>query len=184
MSTRVALVPIHAMPNVPGLCVPDDVYWILDRPVPLLGMVRPTSSTPWPALFALGVRRVACLTDNVPPYDPAPLSFACVIELEDLFHRIAPAHPTDEIDKIRVAVLSILSALSRGEGVVVHCAGGTGRTGTVIGATLAVLGVPVSEAIRHLQLVHEARGRSWPESSWQQDVLEQRGVDWEPTAKA
>jgi protein-tyrosine phosphatase len=107
-----------------------------------------------------------------------------VIELEDLFHRIAPAHPTDEIDKIRVAVLSILSALSRGEGVVVHCAGGTGRTGTVIGATLAVLGVPVSEAIRHLQLVHEARGRSWPESSWQQDVLEQRGVDWEPTAKA
>lgn len=171
MSTRVVLVPIHAMPNVPGLCVPDDVYWILDRPVPLLGMVRPTPLTPWPALFALGVRRVACLTDNAPPYDPAPLSFACAIELEDLFHRMAPAHPTDEIDKIRVAVLSILSALRRGEGVVVHCAGGTGRTGTVIGATLAMLGVPISETIRHLQCVQEARGRSWPESPWQEEFL-------------
>jgi hypothetical protein len=174
MSTRATLVPIDAMPNVPGLRVPDDIYWILDRPVPLLGMVRPTSCTPWAALFALGVRRVACLTDDAPPYDPMPLSFACAIELEDLFQRMAPAHPTDEIDKIQVVVVSILAALRRGEGVVVHCAGGTGRTGTVIGATLIALGVPVAEAIAQLQAVNDRRGRSWPESPWQEELLRRR----------
>ncbi|MCX6093073.1 MAG: tyrosine-protein phosphatase [Candidatus Bipolaricaulota bacterium] len=168
---ELAFVPMEKMPAVPGLAVPNDVYWLLKGPAPLLGMARPTPATPWNALWKLGVRRVACLTDDAPAYDPSPLSFACAVELQDLYGGIVPTKPADEEARVEIAVSSVLAALRRGDGVVVHCAGGTGRTGTVIGATLVVLGVPAADVIAHLQAVNKLRGRSWPESPWQQELL-------------
>jgi hypothetical protein len=161
---ELAFVPIERMPAVPGLAVPKDIYWILRGPVPLLGMTRPTSTTPWAALFSLGVHRVACLTDDAPDDDPSPLTFACAVGLQDLYGGARPARPEAEAEKIRVAAASVLDALDCGEGVVVNCAGGTGRTGTVIGAALVALGIPAADVIAHLQAVNKLRGRSWPES--------------------
>jgi protein-tyrosine phosphatase len=168
---ELAFVPIETMPAVPGLAVPSDIYWILRGPAPLLGMARPTAATPWNALWKIGVRRVACLTDDTPAYDPAPLTFACAVRLQDLYGGIGPDRPEAEAEKVRVASVSVLEALDRGDGVVVHCAGGTGRTGTVLGATLIALGIPAADAVAHIQAVNKLRGRAWPESPWQQELL-------------
>ena len=168
---QLAFVPLETMPAVASLAVPNDVYWILRGPAPLLGMARPTGTTPWNVLWKLGVRRVACLTDDMPNYDPAPLTFACTVGLQDLYGGITPDRPEAEAEKIGVAVSSVLAGLRRDEGIVVHCAGGTGRTGTVIGAALVALGIPAADVIAHLQAVNKLRGRTWPESPWQLEFL-------------
>jgi len=78
----------------------------------------------------------------------------------------------------------VREALAHGEGVVVHCAGGRGRTGTVLGATLVSLGFAPAEVVAHLDLVHKARGTSgWPESPWQSAIL-QRFVPKRPPSAA
>lgn len=171
MERELAFVPLEQMPAVAPLSVPKDVYWILRRPAPLLGMTQPTPAAPWEELHKLGVRRVACLTDDAPTYDPAPLSFACTIGVQDLYGGIVPDDPEGEEEKIRRAVKAVLTALEQGEGVVVHCVGGTGRTGTVLSATLAALGIPAADAFAHIQAVNKLRGRHWPESPWQQEFL-------------
>lgn len=171
MARDLAFVPLEKMPAVAGLGVPNDVYWILRRPAPLLGMARPTPSTPWSALWDLGVRRVVCLTDDVPAYDPAPLAFSCAVGLQDLYGGVLPERPEAEVKKVQAAAAAVVDALDHGEGVVVHCAGGTGRTGTVLGATLVALGIPAADAIAHIQAVNKLRGRSWPESQWQLELL-------------
>ncbi len=168
---ELAFVPLERMPEVGGLAVPGDAYWILSGPAPLLGMVRPSPVTPWKVLRKLGVRRVVCLTDDAPAYDPAPLAFAFAAALQDLVGGIEPVRPELERERVQTAARSILTALERGDGVVVHCAGGTGRTGTVLGATLVALGIPAADAVAHLQALNKLRGRTWPESPWQQGLL-------------
>jgi protein-tyrosine phosphatase len=171
MARETSLIPANEMPEVPGLAVPGDLYWLLGGPTPLLGMARPSPKTPWALLYALGVRRVACLTDNVPAYSPAPLVFACAIELQDLYGGITPDCPSEEERKIQTAARSVVESLRAGDGVVVHCAGGTGRTGTVIGAALVALGFPANAVVAHLKAVNAKRGKTWPESPWQEDLL-------------
>jgi hypothetical protein len=63
--------------------------------------------------------------------------------------------------------------LRAGRGVVVHCAGGTGRTGTVIACALASLGVPEADVLEYMATVNAARGKSrgWPESDWQKSQV-------------
>jgi protein-tyrosine phosphatase len=68
---------------------------------------------------------------------------------------------------------AVVRRLQVGDGVVVHCAGGTGRTCTVIGCVLRILGVSAVEAITHQDHLHKARGRlGWPESEWQSQVVQ------------
>lgn len=171
MQREIAFVPLAKMLPIAGLDVPNDAYWILVRPAPLLGMVRPSAATPWDALRSAGVRSVVCLTDDAPAYDPAPVSPAHSVGLQDLYGGITPSDPPGEERKIALAVDAVVAALHRGDGVVVHCAGGTGRTGTVLGATLIRLGIPAADAVAHIQATAKLRGRQWPESPWQQDLL-------------
>ncbi len=171
MDREIAFAPLEKMPPIAGLVVPGDGYWILVRPAPLLGMIRPSAGTPWNALCDAGVRCVVCLTDDVPPYDPAPLTVAHSVGLQDLYGGITPSDPPGEKRRIDLAADAVVAALRRGEGVVVHCAGGTGRTGTVLGATLIRLGIPPADAVARIQAASKLRGRHWPESPWQQDVL-------------
>ena len=51
--------------------------------------------------------------------------------------------------------------------------GGTGRTGTVIGCVLRVLGRPAPQVICYLDDLNKARGKlGWPEAKWQAELVE------------
>lgn len=169
----IALIPPSAMMPTEGVTIPLELYWILSDPAPLAGMRYPRPGFPWAALSRSGFSRVVRLTSDGTPYDPQPLQVAYSAQLEDLVHGSSPRNPRQELQLIREAVAVVREALARGEGVVVHCAGGRGRTGTVLGATLVSLGFAPAEVVAHLDLVHKARGTAgWPESPWQAGLLQ------------
>jgi protein-tyrosine phosphatase len=153
------------------LAVPADFYWVVRDPVPLAGMAYP-GRVDWAALAAEGLGHVVCLTDHVPRYDPAPLTHTAV-RLEDLFSGGAPTDPAAEAARVGHAVDAVVDHLEAGTGVVVHCMGGRGRAGTVLGAALVRLGHDPDQVVDYLHRVHVGRGRKdgWPESTWQADVV-------------
>src|SRR5690348_3226041 len=83
------------------LAVPADFYWVVREPVPLAGMVYP-GRVDWSLLASEGVGHVVCLTDDVPRYDPSPLTYTSV-RLDDLFNGGSPRNPTVERDRVLVA---------------------------------------------------------------------------------
>lgn len=155
---------------IAGLEIPGDLYWVLRSPTNLAGMRLPHGSWPWSAIHTAGFSHVVSLH----PYsgDPAPLSFIFKRQLEDLIHGGLPKKPDHELVLIKEAVRAALSSLRSGHGVVVHCWGGRGRTGTVLGCILRELGHDGEAIVRYLRSVHEARGKEgWPESPWQADLV-------------
>ncbi len=165
------------MPALDGLEVPRDFYWVLaapEAPAPLAGMAYPAWPPCWGEMYAAGFRHVICLVRDTFAYMPAPLNPLHAVHLADLFGGVWPADPAAEKLKIRAAAALALARLEQGEGVIVHCAGGTGRTGTVLGCILRGLGFPASEVVPYLARLHQARGYDgWPESGWQATVVEE-----------
>ncbi|MEM9712946.1 MAG: tyrosine-protein phosphatase [Actinomycetota bacterium] len=72
-------------------------------------------------------------------------------------------------DELLVLVDDLVARLRAGHGLVVHCAAGIGRSGTVAVAILLVLGAPLDEALRH---VAASRSLAGPESGAQTEVVE------------
>jgi protein-tyrosine phosphatase len=111
-------------------------------------------------------------------HSPAPLSVIFSEHLEDLVSGGPPRNDVEERAKVRRAVDATLKELKAGEGVVVHCWGGRGRTGTVLGCVLRELGYSAKDAISFLDGVHKARGKpGWPESPWQSCLVEEWRTD-------
>lgn len=165
------LAPTDA-PSVPGLAIPHDLYWVLSDPAPLAGMVYPSAHLRWAALEAAGFCHVVCLTGSSFAYNPSPLNALLAVALEDLYDKPGPSCPQAEEESIRRAAQVIAATVQSGEGVVVHCDGGTGRTGTVLGCALRLLGYPTPVVLGFLEQVNRARGRDgWPESPWQARVV-------------
>lgn len=155
---------------VAGLSVPGELYWVLRTPAPLAGMSYPTRAR-WTALHEAGFRHVVCLTHDAPRYDPAPL----VVRAAPLQEMIVTPLP-DAPDRERAVVLDtarfVVDRLRRGEGVVVHCLAGRGRTGTVIGSALVMLGHDPGTTVDWLHRTMRTRNRAgWPEQPWQRDVV-------------
>jgi len=159
-------IDVRQMPAVDGVVVPDEFYTVLEAPARLAGMRRPSSRTPWARLSRLGFRYVVCLTDDQAPYDPSPIEVLHAVYLEDLYGGLIPTDPSCEAERVSEAIDRVVAALRVGDGVIVHCAGGTGRTGTVIGGVLRRFGHPASDVIGYLDRLHRQRGTRWPESSW------------------
>jgi protein-tyrosine phosphatase len=155
-----------------GIRMPHRLYFILKDPAPLAGMEYPDMGLPWGSLFAAGLSNVVCLCGDHVSYNPAPLRLLLAVEMEDLHHGGPPGDPAGNERIVRDTVDMVLSRLDRGEGVVVHCVGGTGRTGTVLGCVLRSMGYPAEDIIAHLNELNLSRGkRGWPESPWQAEMI-------------
>ena len=161
------------MPHVLGTMVPASFYLVTRDPAPLAGMEYPRwEGLSWGALAELGLVHVVCLTDDACAYDPSPLRSPVCSRLQDLASGASPRNPSREEKKVRQAAAEVLAWLQAGEGVVIHCEGGTGRTGTVLGCVLRGLGYPLDEVLAYLDRITRARNREkWPESDWQAAVV-------------
>jgi hypothetical protein len=135
-----------------------------ETPALLAGMPYPPPDTDWQALHDRGFRLVVRLQPG--DYDPAPLEVR-EVTLSDLYGGALPEDPDAERDRVWEAARLTAEAVERGTGVVVHCVGGTGRTGTVVGCALRLLGRSADEAIATLQ----AHRPQWPESPWQEQLV-------------
>lgn len=158
-----------SMPHLSS--IPQVLYCAVENPAPLAGM--PMHYSPqkdfWTGLADAGFRHVVNLAaDSCAEYDPAPLKMLYAMELEDMSSGTPPRNWEREELLIRQAVDAIMPKLGNGEGVVVHCIGGRGRSGTVIGCVLKRLGYPAGEIMKYLNDLQIARSKSgWPESEWQ-----------------
>jgi protein-tyrosine phosphatase len=164
------IAPASEVRFVGPMAMPAELYFLARQPVALAGMAYP-SRVDWDALYDEGVRRVVCLTHDEAPYDPAPLAITA-IALQDLYTGVVPDDPAAERERIRRAATVVVDALSAGEGVAVHCRGGRGRAGTVLGCALVMLGHDPEAVVHHLDRIHTIRGKGgWPESAWQAETV-------------
>jgi protein-tyrosine phosphatase len=135
-----------------------------ESPALLAGMRYPPPDIDWRALHNRGFALVVRLHPG--DYDPSPLRVRDV-PLQDLYGGASPADSAGERERVWEAARVAADRVARGSGVVVHCLGGTGRTGTVVGCALRLLGRSADEAIATVQ----AQLPRWPESPWQLDVV-------------
>ena len=124
------------------------LFVVTREPALLGGMGYPTAETDWGTLHRQGFRRVVRLHRG--DYDPAPL-LVDDFELEDLHGGRIPSDPASERLVVLAAARAAADWVGCGEGVLVHCVGGTGRTGTVLVCALRYLGRPLDDAIRAVQ---------------------------------
>lgn len=75
-----------------------------------------------------------------------------------------------DVAMVEDLVVRIVAALEQDRAVVVHCAGGLGRSGTIAGCVLARLGHAPADA---LAMLHEHRSPRCPENRAQERFIEQ-----------
>jgi hypothetical protein len=172
--TRPRLLPPGAYTGFLGaLCVPDDLYWVTRAPVALAGMSYPGRAD-WSLLHDEGIGHVVCLSHDVAPYDASPCTTSA-FRLQDLVSGGPPSDPEREAMLVDAAASDVVSHVERGIGVAVHCMGGRGRTGTVLGVALVRLGLEPEAVVEHLHDLAVGRGRrGWPESPWQSEMVLRR----------
>lgn len=167
-----SLLSPQSMPVIEGIRIPLNMYVILKEPALLAGMSHPEMRTPWKKIGDAGFSSVVCLCDSKVFYDPYPLKVLFSAELEDLHHGYAPYDPETQEWLVRKAANVIREEMDSGKGIVVHCMGGIGRTGMVLGCVLRDLGFPADEVINYLDDINKLRGlRGWPETEWQAEMV-------------
>jgi len=156
---------------------PSEIYGIKVHDQILAGMANPiqADNSLWESLYEKGIQNVVCLLTDKPLYNPEPLKILASVRLEDLYGGVKPSDEPKEKLKIRGVVGRITKAIKSGESVVIHCEGGTGRTGTVIGCVLREIGYDFEAVLNTMTEINRLRGRSdngWPESDWQSNIVE------------
>jgi hypothetical protein len=163
--------PLRDVPLELRPCSPLHFVLRLEGVWPLGAAKLPGPSTDWQRLSSSGFRWVICAGSDNPRYRPCPLEFLKRIELTDLSETPEPEEPDAEFDRI-AAIASTASSRLREGGILVHCVGGRGRTGTIIGAILRHRGYDSAEIIDFLNTTYRRVGKpGWPESPWQSQVI-------------
>lgn len=176
METRYKILSIDEMPVISGVATPGAFYTMLQQPAPLAGMCDLSRFSrldqKMQELAKLGFNHIICLNNEHPSYPVGSLNRLGSVNIEDLIHGGNPADAEGDRQKILEMADLAVDRLKNGEGVVVHCFGGTGRTGTVLGAVMIRLGFDPEEVIGQLDAINKVRGRAgWPESPWQAELL-------------
>jgi hypothetical protein len=144
--------------------VTDSLVVFAETPALLGGMTYPRPDTDWQALHDRGFHVVVRLHPG--DYDATPLAVLDV-PLVDLHGGAVPEDPDGDREHVWEAARIIAEAVLSGTGVLIHCVGGTGRTGTVAACTLRLLSRSADEAVA----IVRAHRREWPESPWQEQVV-------------
>lgn len=174
-----------------GVCEVDDASWPHDdfvhawwvEPGRLLAGEYPGHPDPARArqkvdlLVDAGVRTFVDLTtsaDRLAPYQPLVAEIAAARQI-DVGHEQFPIPDLDVVDDHRYddVAKTIEQGLARGT-VYVHCWGGIGRTGTVIGCVLAEEGLDYDGIIERLGTLRSGSrkaGRSAPEMPVQHELI-------------
>lgn len=144
-----------------GSALPENSYWVV--PGKLGAGEYPGSLTPQDAtdklkvLLGAGIRCFVDLThsdDNLLPYSDLAVVEADRIGTEILHVRrpILDSGLPDDPRHMMETLDVIDESLKAGQGVYVHCWGGIGRTGTVVGCWLVRHGLGGDEALRRIQV--------------------------------
>ena len=159
------------MPAIDGIRIPLNFYVVLEEPALLAGMSYPGMRTPWENIGNAGFSGVVCLCDSKVSYNPYPLEVLFSAELEDMHHGYPPIDPQMQEELVREATEVIRREVDAGKGIVVHCMGGIGRTGTVLGCVLRDLGFRADDVVDYLDKINRLRGVEWPEVKWQEEMV-------------
>ncbi|MDC7235481.1 MAG: hypothetical protein PQJ58_19790 [Spirochaetales bacterium] len=143
--------------------------WLLGMPYP------PEARDFWTKMEAAGVDSVVCLTDDEAAYNPGPLKVLSAAGLSESSGSFTKEEGEAEALRYTDIARRMAQAIQAGQSVAAHCKGGTGRTGTIIGATLLEMGYPLLDVLQGLEEANALRNRGdhgWPESAWQMTLLE------------
>ncbi len=148
----------RALLDAPGDALPRphaNCYWLI--PEVLLAGEHPGAKfrsdciVRIDALLDSGVRQFVDLTDFLEgpgPYVPILRERAWSRQLQVAHHRFAiPDFDVPTAATMRAALDAIYGALEAGEPAYLHCWGGVGRTGTVVGCLLREQGLTGAEAL-------------------------------------
>ena len=161
-------------------------YWLVEGQ--LLAGGYPGSSYPatartkLAALLDAGVRSFIDLTEphELMPYDELLAEIASEMDADVSYQRLSIRDmdiPTREA--MTTILAAIRSELASGRGVYVHCWGGIGRTGTVIGCWLVEQGHACDDALERIRTLRASTPEGWkrsPETSDQQSFVRTWGA--------
>ena len=150
-----------------------------DRPIPGSYWVRPglllAGEYPCPrlagpermeAFLDAGIRSFVDLTDiedPLQPYEGLALSLADERSLEVRYRRMAIRdHDVPTVEHMRDVLAHIDAEIAAGRAVYVHCLGGIGRTGTVVGCWMVEHdGLTGAKALERIAALRAASANNW-----------------------
>ena len=150
-----------------------DSYWVI--PGELLAGEYPGAREPNAArskisrLLEAKIRLFVDLTEpgehGLRPYWPAVVELAGALGLSVQHRRMPVRDVTIPDESSMVAILDVIDQANRDKtGVYVHCYGGIGRTGTVVGCYLVRHGLSGVEALRRIREWRKETPDGWRES--------------------
>jgi hypothetical protein len=169
-----------------GMPLPENIggvnpYRVIGGIAPLFGMRHPMHFNEderkrlAEELYAAGVRHLINLSKEAPDTSYLGGNFLTT------FCAITDQGPQNSVEErtLSFGVDAALRALKQGEGVVIHCHGGTGRTGTAIGCILRKLGKGSgNQIVSWLNKLNINRGkRGWPEDPTQEKIVKACHMD-------